>query len=70
MWPIQADQEEVVFGEDAYWLLVDATCFMIEERVSSCKFRVGHKKKFLLYVFPSSHFEGVFICITLRSGGL
>ena len=46
MWPIQADQEEVVFGEDAYWLLVDATCFLIEERVSSCKFRVGHKKIF------------------------
>ena len=31
MWPMQADREEVVFGEDVYWLLTDVTYFVIEE---------------------------------------
>ena len=48
MWPMQADREEVVFGEDVYWLLSDVTYFLIEE---SCTVRVGHKKQFLNFFF-------------------
>ena len=36
---MQAEREEVVFGEDVYLLLLDVTCFLIEERVSSCYFQ-------------------------------
>ena len=41
---MRADRGEVVFGEDVYWLLVDVTCVLIEERVSSCKVHLGNKK--------------------------
>jgi len=38
MWPMQADREEVVFGEDVYWLLSDVTYFLIKERVFLVQF--------------------------------
>ena len=40
-------QADVVFGEDVYWLLVDVTCVLIEERVSSCKVHLGNKNNSL-----------------------